>query len=112
MQRVRRHRVRDVLDATAAASDVLTNFDYDRGPRPGFADCVQPFSLAAVAKAAVVAGNDHRDKPVTDRDLAQVCRMFVGVEDPILNTEPGALRREGSDGAARFAVLAKEFGGE
>jgi hypothetical protein len=92
VQRVRRHRVRDVLDTAAAASVVLTKAQYGQGPDPGFAPCVQPWSLAAVAKAAIVAGNDHRATPVTLGDLTEMCSKFVHVEDPLLRDEPGEQR--------------------
>ncbi|HSH60960.1 MAG TPA: hypothetical protein VK988_15245 [Acidimicrobiales bacterium] len=90
VQRVRRHRVTDVLDAVAVASVALTNAEFGHGPAPEFASSVQPWSLAAVAKAAVVSGNDHRDKVVTVGDLTDMCSLFVNVEDPILSTVPGA----------------------
>lgn len=72
VQRVRRHRVTDVLDAVARASIELTNHVYGQGPAPQFANVVQPWSLAAVAKAATASGNDHRGLGVSKRDLEEM----------------------------------------
>ncbi len=89
VQRVRRHRTTDVLEAVAAASVVLTERDYgDRRDAP-FTDNVQQWSLSAVAKAAIVAGNDHRSHAVTEDDLERMCETFINVEEPFTH-EPNA----------------------
>lgn len=69
VQRVRRHRTADVLAAVASASVILTERDYGQRPDAPFTSNVQPWSLAAVAKAAIVAGNDF--KPACSRSGAR-----------------------------------------
>ncbi len=89
VQRVRRHRTRDVLEAAAGASIILTERDYGQRPDVPFTNNVQHWSLAAVAKAAIVADNDHRSRPVTHLDLEQMCQAFISVEEPFTQ-EPNA----------------------
>lgn len=89
VQRVRRHRTTDVLDAVARASVVLSEHDYGQRPSNPFSNNVQHWSLAAVAKAAIVAGNDHRDTAVGPLDVEQMCEAFIGVEEPFTR-EPNA----------------------
>jgi hypothetical protein len=38
--------------------------------------------LAGVAKAAIIHGNEYRDKPVADRDLIEMCQAYMEVDDP------------------------------
>ena len=81
-QRVRRHRTVDVLEAAAACSIALTNRDYGRPTNLAFSNRVQQWALAAIAKTAIVSGNDHRDRTVTVRDIEELCDAYVRVEDP------------------------------
>ena len=39
-------------------------------------------ALAEVAKAAIVAGNDHRSRAVSQLDLERMCESFVNVQEP------------------------------
>lgn len=89
LQRVRRHRTTDVLNAVATASVILTEHDYRQRPDVPFTNNVQHWSLAAVAKAAIAGGNDHRSRPVTQLDLEQMCQAFISVEEPFTK-EPNA----------------------
>lgn len=89
VQRVRRHRTSDVLEAVAAAAVILTESDYGQRPDTPFTNNVQHWSLAAVAKASIVAGNDHRSRAVTQLDLEQMCEAFISVEEPFTH-EPNA----------------------
>lgn len=104
-QRVRRHRTADVLRAVAAASVALT--ERDHGPRKDtpFTNNVQHWSLAAVAKAAIVAGNDHRNRAVTQLDLERMCQAFMNVEEPFTH-EPNA---PGSVAAFLVRVAYEQF---
>lgn len=89
VQRVRRYRTTDLLEAVAEASVVLTERDYGQRRDTPFTNNVQHWSLAAVAKAAIVAGNDHRSRAVTQLDLEQMCEAFINVEEPFTH-EPNA----------------------
>lgn len=82
VQRVRRHRTTEVLEAVAAASVTLTERDYGVRQDSPFTNNVQHWSLAAVAKAAIVAGNDHRSRAVSQLDLERMCESFVNVQEP------------------------------
>lgn len=82
VQRVRRHRTTDVLEAVATASVILIERDHGQRPDSPFTNNVQHWSLAAVAKASIVAGNDHRSHPVLQLDLEQMCQAFISVEEP------------------------------
>lgn len=92
-QRVRRHRTTAVLDAVATASVALTERDYQQRDDVPYSTNVQHWSLAAVAKAAVVAGNDHRSVPVTSQDIEEMCAAFIAVEEPFSRAPnaPGSL---------------------
>jgi hypothetical protein len=93
-QRVRRHRTTDVLEAIGAFSAELVNAGF-RDRAPGEPLAVQHFSLAAAARAAVLYGNEHRDKPVGRGDVRDMCGYFSQVEDPALGQEPGMERMRG-----------------
>lgn len=93
VQRVRRHRTTDVLEAVAAASVALTERDCGRPADSPFTTNVQHWSLAAVAKATIVAGNEYRARAVTRLDLEQMCATFISVKDPFSRqpNAPGAV---------------------
>jgi hypothetical protein len=92
VQRVRRHRVSDVLEAVAFASVALDKHEYQDGPPPPVGSVVQQWSLAGVARASIVAGNEFRTAPVSWKDLEEMCLSFVNAEDPILVSGPGEER--------------------
>ncbi len=94
-QRVRRHRTTDVLEAIGAFSAELVNGGFRSGRASGELLAVQHFSLAAAARAAVLYGNEHRDKPVGRGDVRDMCGYFSQVEDPALEQEPGMERMRG-----------------
>jgi hypothetical protein len=60
-----------------------------RTPLP---NVVQPFSLAGVARTALIGANDFRTTPVTDADLVEMCDLYLNVAEPALGEEPGAER--------------------
>lgn len=91
-QRVRRHRRTDVLGAVAGLNARLQRAEFGEEPALGLPNVVQPFSLAGVARTALVAGNDYRDTPVTQRDLVEMCDHYVNVAEPALEREPGLNR--------------------
>jgi hypothetical protein len=89
VQRVRRHRPSNLLTVLARSSIAMTNSEYDRGPDPGLPNYVQHWTLAAIAKASIVSGNEHRERAVADRDLAEMCLAFANLEEPFVASEPG-----------------------
>ncbi len=91
-QRVRRHRRTDLLTAVAALNARLQRAEFGQEPELGLANVVQPFSLAGLARTALVAGNDHRDTPVTVRDLVEMCAYYANIDEPVFDREPGLNR--------------------
>lgn len=86
-QRVRRHPRTAVLRAVAALNAQLQQEQFCQVPVAARPDCLQPFALAGVAKTAIVRGNEYRDKPVTDRDLIEMCQALLDIDDPCLHQE-------------------------
>lgn len=74
-QRVRRHRRSDVLVAVASLNAALHRAQFGE-PAPRLPNVVQPFSLAGVARAALVSGNERRDVPVGIGDLVDMCAAY------------------------------------
>lgn len=72
---------------------VLAHARHGRPIAQPFTNGVQLWALAAVAKAAIVAGNDHRVRPVTRTDLELMCQAFHSVEEPFTHAPnaPGSL---------------------
>lgn len=81
-QRVRRHPRTAVLRAVAALNALLQKEQFGQVPVGHRPDCLQPFALAGVAKAAIIHGNEYRDKAVTDQDLIEMCQAYMEVDDP------------------------------
>lgn len=96
VQRVRRFRCSDVLAGAARASVALTSAELDNPVKQPFGrhSPVKQFSLAAVAKAALVFGNDHRSTQFTPSALEWLCGSLIEVDDPFSDdpNEPGAIR--------------------
>lgn len=88
-QRVRRHRRTDLLVAVAALNTRLHRAEFGEEPDLGLPNVVQPFTLAGVARTALVAGNDHRDPSVTLGDLIEMCAYYANVDEPTFDREPG-----------------------
>lgn len=94
-QRVRRHRRIDVVDGVAALSAELTATQLSGRPRRNLPNVVQPFALAAVARAAFMYGNEHRNKQVFETDLIDMCALYANVHEPALGEDPGGARLRG-----------------
>ena len=94
VQRVRRYRRSNVLEGCAAASVLLTHREFGRGVELPFGSAVRYFSLAGVAMAAVVHGNEHRNAELTVAGLEQLCANFIEVDEPfgVDPTGPDAVR--------------------
>lgn len=91
-QRVRRHRRTDVLVAVAALNTRLQRVEFGQEPPLGLPNGVAPFSLAGVARTALVAGNDHRSSAVTVDDLVEMCSYYANIAEPAFGRDPGAVR--------------------
>jgi hypothetical protein len=85
VQRVRRHRVTDVLTSSALASVSLWQRRHGNQSDLDFPPVVADWSLAAVAKASVIAGNDFRNKAVRPKDIVEMCSALLSVEDPLMD---------------------------
>lgn len=83
VRRVRRHRPSDLLTAIAAANITIAPEGwFQPGPR---VPALFPWGLAAAARESIRAGNEHRTPGVTGRDLAQICGIYGGLYDPVLD---------------------------
>lgn len=82
-----------MLEQVATASVALAHERHGKSTGRSFTNNVQPWALAAVAKASLVAGNDYRNKTVTHSDLELMCQAFHAVEDPftLAPNAPGSL---------------------
>lgn len=92
-QRVRRYPTSEVLQRVADAASTLDGLPRGLRTTGPFTNNVQPHALAAVAKAAIVAGNDHRARAVGIPDLEMLCQAFHSIEEPFTKTgsAPGSL---------------------
>ena len=101
VQRVRRHRPSELLPAIAAnAIKFKVQADWT-------ADSIRlPWALAAAAKTSIVAGSEHRDTRVTDKDIVQICAAYSALEDPLTR---GANDVSGSAGAFLVRVSHEQF---
>lgn len=90
-QRVRRHRRTDVLLAVAALNTRLDQAQFGQGPPVRLPNVVQPFSLAGLARTALIDGNDDRDRPLTERDVVELCAHFVNIDESS-DRDPGSVR--------------------
>jgi hypothetical protein len=86
VQRVRRYRRRDVVSAVAHASIELTRAFHGQPSTIQPTGPIQQFTLAAVAKAALTSGNDHRSAQLTLDALRGLCGSLISVEEPILKS--------------------------
>lgn len=80
-RRVRRHRPSEVLAACGAVSAAIPLGESDDLGGP---PAMPSFALAGIARAALLHGNEHRDKRVTLSDLRELVTMFVNVDDPFV----------------------------
>lgn len=109
-QQVRRFRRSGVLLACARLNSLFQQIEMGVLPplRSVRQDVVHDFALAGVARAALVGGNEHRDKSPDLKDLERLCWYYVNVDDPDRDIEPGLdhLRRM----FARFSY--EQFGSQ
>ena len=91
-QRVRRHRRTDVLRMVAAVNAAFERARYDKGSPPPVTNTMQPFTLAGVARTALISGNDHRSATLKATDLQEMCDAYANIVDPALKTEAGSRR--------------------
>jgi hypothetical protein len=88
-QRVRRYRRSDVLRAVASLAANMQQAALGQGPPVQAPNYVSEFSLAGVARAALITGNEHRDQPLSRNDLALLCGYYLNVADPALKDMAG-----------------------
>jgi hypothetical protein len=88
-QRVRRYRRSDVLRAVASLAADMQQAALGEGPPVQVPNYVSEFSLAGVARAALIAGNEHRNQPLSRRDLTLLCGHYLNVADPTLKDMAG-----------------------
>ncbi len=88
-QRVRRFRRSDALRAVASLAAQLQRAAFQQGPPIQLPDYVSEFSLAGVARTALIAANEHRDQPLSRHDLVVLCGYYLNVADPALNDMAG-----------------------
>lgn len=81
VDRVRRHRPSDVVAKCAAISSTLSLEDRASSGPPVFPD----FALAGVARAAVLHGNEYRDRSVGDAELREMVSMFINIDEPFVS---------------------------
>ena len=91
-QRVRRYRRTELLVAVASLSTELERAAMGAGPPLVLPNVVQPFSLGGIARTALVAGNEHRDRAVARHDLISLCDDYINIEEPAFAKEPGLTR--------------------
>src|SRR6266436_5604891 len=91
-QRVSRHPRLEVVQSVAALATDMTRAEHRQGPELGLPNFVTHFALAAIARAALLYGNEHRDRPVSRDDLVDMCDYYAQLEDPALDDDPGRER--------------------
>jgi hypothetical protein len=94
-QRVRRHPRLEVVESVAALATDMTRTEHRQGSEIGLPNFVTHFALAAIARAALLYGNEHRDRPVSRDDLVDMCGYYAQLEDPALDDDPGRERLRG-----------------
>ncbi len=75
LQRVHRHRPSDLLIALAHTSVSLWPQEAWTADRVRF-----PWSVAAAAKASIVAGSEHRKPGVSERDVIEICQAYNALD--------------------------------
>jgi hypothetical protein len=88
-QRVRRYRRSDVLRAVASLAAEMQRAAFQQGPPVQVPKYVNEFSLAGVARTALIAGNEHRGQPLSRDDLVLLCGYCLNVADPALKDMAG-----------------------
>lgn len=86
-QRVRRYRRSDLLRLCAQlnADLLLERKDLkDKVDRPNY---VQPYTVAGVARTALVSANEYRSAVADLHDLGRLCGYYVHVDDPPNSTD-------------------------
>jgi hypothetical protein len=88
-QLVRRFRRSDILRAVASLAVQMQRAELQQGPSVPVPNYVGEFSLAGVARTALIAGNEHRDQPLSPHELVLLCGYYVNVADPGLKDMTG-----------------------
>jgi hypothetical protein len=98
VQRVRRHRPSELLAAIAATNISVAP---DGMWEPSAGGPFFPWALAVAARESIRAGNEHRAPGVTQRDLAEICRMYHNLYDPVVD--------DGDAVAALVRIASEQF---
>jgi hypothetical protein len=88
-QSVRRFPRSDVLRAVASLAVRMQRAAFQQAPPVPVPNYVSEFSLAGVARTVLIAGNEHRDRPLSHDDLVRLCGLYLNVADPALNDAAG-----------------------
>jgi hypothetical protein len=88
-QAVRRFRRSDVLRGVASLAVRMQQATFQTVPPVPVPNYVSEFSLAGVARTALIAGNELRDRPLSGSDLINLCGLYLNVADPALNNVAG-----------------------
>lgn len=94
-QRVRVFRRDATLREVAALSAAQTRAQFGQGEPLGLPNYVAEWSLAGVARTALITANDHRNATPTLGDLVRLCGLYVNVADPDLEEAPHDARLRG-----------------
>lgn len=85
VQGVRRFRPSSLLAASAAIS--IDNFQKRVSDEPAGPTGTDDFALAAMCKAALLHGNEYRDKIPTKEDIRKLCALLIDVYDPFVDDQ-------------------------
>lgn len=78
---MRRHRRSDLHKAVAELNVWLERAEFRDDPALGLPDAVQRFSLAGIARTALIPANEHRSRPVTIADRCHICDLYVNTSE-------------------------------
>jgi hypothetical protein len=90
-QHVRRYRRDPLLRSIAIVAARVELAERAGGPS-GVRDFVRDFSLAGVARTALIAANNFRSADATVGDIERLCSLYIDVDDPDVDNEPGGVR--------------------
>jgi hypothetical protein len=88
-QYVRRYPRSNVLKGVASLAVRMQRAAFQQGPPVPVPNYVSEFSLAGVARTALIAGNEHRGGPLSHDDLVHLCDLYLNVADPALDDVAG-----------------------
>jgi hypothetical protein len=108
-QRVRRHKSSEVLKAVSTLAADYAAASVNHTAPPSLPNYVQPFSLAAVARAAILYGNEYRDSGVSTSDVTEMCALYANVHDPALTQVPSDGRLRGLLHRAAYEQFNDQF---